>query len=339
MKRSAIALGASVLALALTAGPAGAAPDAVQTVDGSAGAAQVGSAEVNAPVRVLSDGENAPAATPATGPQTTGDSTAAAQVGSAEVNAPVRVLSDGDDGGSGTAGSGGGAAEQSTSDSTGSAQVRSVEADAPVRVLSDGDNGSSGATGSGADAGEQSTTDSTGSAQVGSPSVSAPVRVLSDGSDAAPTTAASAPQSTDGSTGTAQVGSPGVFAPARVLSETGATDGEGPGDGAGDGIPLVNVLPEEGDARSLRGTPAGSGLIDDGGDTTETTPALRLISGGAGDGTAVVETGGQGVETLRVAQLGTLPLTGLGVAAVAALGLWLLAGGLALRLVPGGKRR
>ena len=56
MRRSAIALGASVLALALTAGPAVAEPGVAQTVDDTAGAAQVGAVAVNAPVRVASDG-------------------------------------------------------------------------------------------------------------------------------------------------------------------------------------------------------------------------------------------------------------------------------------------
>jgi hypothetical protein len=53
----------------------------------------------------------------------------------------------------------------------------------------------------------------------------------------------------------------------------------------------------------------------------------------------VADTGAQGVETLGAAQLGSLPLTGLGTVALVAMGLWLLGSGLALRLVPGGERR
>jgi hypothetical protein len=53
-------------------------------------------------------------------------------------------------------------------------------------------------------------------------------------------------------------------------------------------------------------------------------------------------TGGTGtgeIATLGVSAAGTLPYTGFGLVAVVLLGLWLLLGGLALRLVPGGKRR
>jgi len=57
MRRSAFALGASVLALALTAGPAAADPTPGQTVTDTTGAVQVGAAAVNAPVRVASDGD------------------------------------------------------------------------------------------------------------------------------------------------------------------------------------------------------------------------------------------------------------------------------------------
>ena len=63
MKRSALALGASTLALALSAGPAGAVPGVNQTVNDSDLTAQVGSVNINAPIRVGSDGDNsAPAA-------------------------------------------------------------------------------------------------------------------------------------------------------------------------------------------------------------------------------------------------------------------------------------
>ena len=116
MRRNVISLGASVIALALAAGPASAASDAIQAVDDSAGTAQVGPVAVDAPVRVLSDGESAATGVSAGAPQTTNESTGAAQVGAVEANAPVRVLSDGDD--SGSAGSAS-APDQSTSDSTG----------------------------------------------------------------------------------------------------------------------------------------------------------------------------------------------------------------------------
>ena len=66
MKRSFLTLGASMLALALTSGPAWAA----QVVDESILAAQAGSVDVNAPVRALSDGASgSAAAAPAAGPQ------------------------------------------------------------------------------------------------------------------------------------------------------------------------------------------------------------------------------------------------------------------------------
>jgi hypothetical protein len=64
MRRSALALGATVMALALTTGPAAAQSGGEQTVTGSTGAAQAGPTEVNAPIRVASDGNDpAPSAT------------------------------------------------------------------------------------------------------------------------------------------------------------------------------------------------------------------------------------------------------------------------------------
>ena len=130
MKRSAFALGASVLALALTAGPAAADPGTGQTVDDSTGSAQVGAVAVDAPVRVASDGDSATTGASAGGPQATGDSTGSAQVTSVDANAPVRVLSDGDDterrriGGRYGSSTGPG---QSADDSAGSAQVGVAE--------------------------------------------------------------------------------------------------------------------------------------------------------------------------------------------------------------------
>src|SRR3954447_21759253 len=96
MRRTVLALGASTLALALGAGPAQAAPDAIQSVNDSTGAAQVGAVTVDTPIRVASDGDSQPAGATVAGPQTTTDSTGAAQVSSVDASAPVRVLSDGD---------------------------------------------------------------------------------------------------------------------------------------------------------------------------------------------------------------------------------------------------
>jgi hypothetical protein len=124
MRHSAIALGASVLALALQAAPA---------------AAQVGTVQVDAPVRVLSDGGNAEPAGVTGAPQDSGDSTASGQVGAADVNAPVRVLSDGDNAGGETSQPAAGGTEQAADDTNGSAQVEPANVSAPIRVLSEGD--------------------------------------------------------------------------------------------------------------------------------------------------------------------------------------------------------
>ena len=146
MRRSALALGATVMALALTAGPAAAQSGGAQTVTDSTGAAQAGPTEVNVPIRVASDGNDpAPSATVGA-PQTADNSSGTAQAGSTEVSAPVRVLSDGKNAPSG--GSPGG--EQTASDSTG-AQAGSVGVNAPIRVASDGDDG--GADAAAADGG------------------------------------------------------------------------------------------------------------------------------------------------------------------------------------------
>jgi hypothetical protein len=273
------------------------------------------------------------------GSQVTGDSTGAAQAGPVDVDAPVRVRSDGGDTGSGTAGG----APQTTGDSTGTAQVGSADADAPVRVLSDG-----GDTGSAtADGAPQTAGDTTGAAQVGSADVAAPVRVLSDGGDArsGPATS-SAGQTAIGTDGALQVGAPSVFAPARVLSEGSNAAGVPPGDGEptpgtpeltvpGSPEPNPPLVGDEGDGSAPDG---GSGdlrrLVDGGGDTGPgTQPALDFESNGEGDEAGVAE-----VATLGAADP-ALPVTGLGFIAVVILGLWLLGSGLALRLVPGGKRR
>jgi hypothetical protein len=64
-----------------------------------------------------------------------------AQVGSADVNAPVRVLSDGDNGAASGTGAGGssGGGPQTATDSTGTAQLEPAIVNAPIRVISDGD--------------------------------------------------------------------------------------------------------------------------------------------------------------------------------------------------------
>ena len=61
-----------------------------------------------------------------------------AQVGSAGVNAPVRVASDGDDGAAGS-GSSGTTGDQTAAGSTGTAQIGSPSVSTPIRVVSEGD--------------------------------------------------------------------------------------------------------------------------------------------------------------------------------------------------------
>ncbi len=134
--------------------------------------------DVDAPVRIASDGDNQGAAQAKGGSQGIDDSTGAAQVGPVEANAPVRVLSDGENQAGAQRGSTG---KQSTTDSEGAAQVGPVDVDAPVRIASDGDNqGAAQAKG-----GSQGIDDSTGAAQVGPVEANAPVRVLSDGENQA----------------------------------------------------------------------------------------------------------------------------------------------------------
>jgi hypothetical protein len=150
----------------------------------------------------------------------------------------------------------------------------------------------------------------------------------------------------DGSTGSAQVGSPTAFAPVRVLGgiptpgeESGTPD---PGDVAGDLLGTLLANPSGGDviagAAALAPAPRAGGtpspdelrrLID----SSDPDPAIRFATGGIGDGTSAA-----GVQTLGVSAAG-LPFTGFGFLATAAMGLWMLSTGLALRLVPGGKRR
>lgn len=305
MKRSVLALGASVLALALTAGPAAADPGPGQSVADSTGAAQIGAVSVDAPVRVLSDGNSATTGASAGGPQTTSDSTGSAQVTSVEANAPVRVLSDGDD-----ADTGGSGPEQSVDDSAAPAQAGSPSVDAPVRVLSDGDNTTAGATGGS----PQTTSDSTGSAQVGGPAVYAPIRVASGES-----TPSDDPDDTDVPDMDDVVaelvdavldGSSGAGGD-DVVSTPSSTSGQPSGESGGSPSPV--------DLLGLR-------------DGSDPGPAVRFISDAPGNATS-----GE-VHALGVSAA-SLPYTGVALVATAALGLWLLSGGLALRLVPGGKRR
>jgi hypothetical protein len=336
MRRSALALGASVLALALTAGPAAADPVPGQSATDTTGAVQVGAVAVNAPVRVASDGDGSTTGVTAGGPQTTGDSTGSAQVTSVHADAPVRVLSDGDDA---TTGQGGAGGTQDASDSLGSAQAGAVDANAPVRVGSDGDNSAGGGNGGGSQAtadsggtgqvggaaGAQATGDSDGSAQVGSPGVTAPLRVLSDGDDAT-TGGSSGSQTVNGSTGAAQIGSPQVYLPIRVA-------GAGlPGGGGADVLASPSEAAPVGGGDGGSGSPSAEELrrLMDGADPD---PALML---GSSDD-AAGENAGQ-FATLGVSA-SSLPLTGSDPLALLALGLWLLAAGAcAMRLVPGGRR-
>jgi hypothetical protein len=107
MRRTASVLGSALVTLALTGSPAWAGPPA-QSTENSTGAAQVGPVDVDAPVRIASDGDNQGAAQGKGGSQGIDDSTGAAQVGPVGANAPVRVLSDGDNEAGEAGGSGGG---------------------------------------------------------------------------------------------------------------------------------------------------------------------------------------------------------------------------------------
>ena len=113
MRRTASVLGSALVTLALAASPAWAGTPAQSTKDSTL-AAQVGPVDVDAPVRIASDGDNRGAAQAKGGSQGIDDSTGAAQVGPVEANAPVRVLSDGENQAGAQRGSGG---KQSTTDS------------------------------------------------------------------------------------------------------------------------------------------------------------------------------------------------------------------------------
>lgn len=296
MKRNVVALGASVLALALGAGPAQAAPGATQSVNDTTGAAQVGAVAVNAPVRVASDGDSQPVNAAAAAPQTTSDSTGGAQVSSVGADAPVRVLSHGNDAAPADSGSSSAAADQTTAGSSGTAQVGSPSVSAPVRVASDGDNSASESAG--ASAGPQAVGNSGAAAQVGSPTLFAPVRVLS--ADQA-----------SGGTG------PGLAGEVADLVATIAGDRT---PGRASGTPSEQPgAPTPGESR---------GLVD--GSSPDTQPAVNLESGGAPDDGGPGSEAGD-VSSLGVAAAGTLPLTGGGFVAVVGMGLSLLLSGAALR--------
>ncbi len=313
MKRSSLALGTSVLALALGAGPAQAEAGATQSVDDTTGAAQVGAVAVDAPVRVASDGDSQSAGAAIAAPQTTTDSTGGAQVSSVEANAPVRVLSDGDDSGSAGSGAGGGSAgDQSTGGSQASAQVGSPGVAAPVRVADDGDT-TSGADSAGATGGSQTVGDSSGAAQVGSPRLFAPVRVLGGGQT----------PGDDGSGLDDDVG--------ELL---GRLEGDllGGGQLGGDDTigSIASMLLGGGDGP----TPQQTRGLRDRGAAPYTRPVVDLYSGGApipGDGGPGSDVGD--VSTLGAAG-GTLPLTGAGFVALLGMGLSLLSAGAALRRIP-----
>jgi hypothetical protein len=290
MKRSAIALSASVLALAFHAAPAAAQTgDPGQQIGDSIGAAQVGTVQADVPVRVLSDGDNAePAGVTAT-PQDSGDSTAAGQVGSADVNAPVRVLSDGEN----AAGGGGSspAPTQDATDSTGAAQAGPVDVDAPVRVLSDGDNAGDGGDSAAPGGTEQTADGSTGGAQIEPADVSAPIRVLSDGDDG--TTATTADTSPNGDTPAGGDGTTGDTVPAI-----------GGGDPADDTAPAVDQLPALDPVAEAEPGNGDGGTLPDGGEL------LPIAAGDVAGDTA-----------------SELPLTGLAVASLVLTGMALIAGG------------
>ena len=98
MRRSMSALGGALIALTLAAGPAWAGSPGQQSVTHSAGAVQIEPIHVSAPVRVASEGQNAPGhARPEAGGQSAHSSAGTVQVGSVTTDTPVRVLSDGDD--------------------------------------------------------------------------------------------------------------------------------------------------------------------------------------------------------------------------------------------------
>jgi hypothetical protein len=299
MNRSFLTLGASVLALAMTSGPAWAASAAPQVVDDSIVAVQAGPVAVDAPVRVLSDGQNGSTAAPApAGPQQANDSIGVVQAKSVKADAPVRVLSDGDNGPASAGGSGGATrGPQSVNDSAGAVQAHPIVVDAPVRVASDGDNGRLGGgapqqsgdgSGGGAPSGTQSSTDSVGAIQVGWVDLDLPIRVLSDGDE-------------------------GSTARAATRAQSSASSAGGLSDGNGESVPAGD-----------------DGAADDGGSPRGDTVAGTL------PGVLTQPAGGRlaaaAVRTLDAEAAARLPVAGLGLIGLTLLGLLSLAGGSGLRL-------
>jgi hypothetical protein len=140
-----------------------------------------------------------------------------------------------------------------------------------------------------------------------------------------------------------------MFAPVRVLS-----GGSAPGDDAGPPDPgdlAEDILGEllgspSGAGGDVVAAPAGLAPLTGGGPGSPTSEGLHRLVDESDPDSAISfvadGTGGTGTAefaTLGVSAAGTLPLTGLSLATVAVLGLWLFASGLALRLVPGGRRR
>jgi hypothetical protein len=180
-------------------------------------------------------------------------------------------------------------------------------------VASDGDNeSSSGGSGGGS---QQTTTDSEGTAQAGPANVEAPVRLLSDGNDTSSGGDSGGGQTTTGSGGTVQVGIAGANAPVRVLS-----DGD---DGAGAGSPGAT---SPGDSAAAPESDEGSVLQAD--PVPDTAPAGDVLERGEADDPSG---GAKPVAAVLGAQADSLPLTGLGLLALFALGLGLLSNGAALR--------
>lgn len=305
MKRSHIALGASVLALAMTGGPAWAAP--TQTIDDSIGGAQVASVAVDAPVRVLSDGNNGSGASAAGGPQAIYDSVGAVQTGPVAVNAPVRVLSDGDNGSAPQGGSSSGPGpvkpgSQSVYDAVGAVQAGPVGAQAPVRVASDGENRPPAGTGT---PGRQTSDDSVGTVQVGATDIRAPIRVLSDGDD----------ESAD-SVGVVQIAPVRLSLPVRLLSD-------------GDDSAAV-ASASEGQVADPGGSTSGPEALTVGTDGAGSPSLPHTPSGTPGRG--VAELASDAVRTLDAYGPGSLPVAGLGLIGLLLLGSVMLAAGSGIRI-------
>jgi hypothetical protein len=179
-----------------------------------------------------------------------------------------------------------------------------------VRVFSDGDNSTSDA-GTGLTAGDRTVGDSNGSAQVGSPSLFAPVSVLTGGIAG----------------GTTPGEEPGLPDPEDLLGELeGLLLGNPSGGGDVVAAPAAAAPGAEGPGAP---SPGELNRLVDGSDPD---PAIAFVTDDGGSAAG-------GEAGVIDAALEDLPLTGADVARMVALGLMALSSGLALRLVPGGKRR